>query len=169
MNAFYSMNGKPYNLKKMLLLAAYILLQTTWGILQNLIGFGMFLWHIRSRHFFYHGAVVTVWASGKFSLGMGMFIFMRTPREGEEFTELPTDGDFARVLVHEYGHTIQSVILGPLYLLVISIPSGLWCNLPQAAAYRKKHKVSYYAFYPEKWADHLGGKALKQNSFFKRL
>lgn len=169
MNSLDSPDDKSHKWKSILLLAAYILLQTTWGILQNLIGLGIFLRHIRSKHFFYHGAVATVWASGKFSLGMGMFIFMRTPREGEEFTELPTGGDFARVLVHEYGHTIQSVILGPLYLPVISIPSGLWCNLPQAVAYRKKHKVSYYAFYPEKWADHLGGKAIKQNSFFKRL
>lgn len=90
-----------------------------------------------------------------------MFIFMRRPRENEDITEIPTSGDYARVLVHEYGHTIQSVILGPLYLIVISIPSGLWCNLSQAAEYRRKNKVSYYAFYPEKWADHLGEKARK--------
>ncbi len=90
-----------------------------------------------------------------------MFIFMRKTREDEDITELPKSGDYVRTLVHEYGHTIQSVILGPLYPLAISIPSGLWCNLPQAADYRRKNKVSYYDFYPEKWADHLGGKILK--------
>lgn len=142
----------------MLYFVVYILLQWTWGILQNLIGLGIFLWHFKSRHFLYHGAVATVWASEKFSLGMGMFIFMRKPREGEDITDIPQSGDFARVLLHEYGHTIQSVILGPLYLPVISIPSGLWCNLSQAAEYRKKHKISYYDFYPEKWADRLGEK-----------
>lgn len=142
-------------------LIAYTFLQWTWGILQNLIGLGIFLWHIKSRHFLYHGAVATVWASEKFSLGMGMFIFMRKPRKGEDITEIPTSGNFATTLVHEYGHTIQSVILGLLYLPVISIPSGLWCNLSAAARYRKKNNISYYAFYPEKWADHLGGKVLK--------
>lgn len=142
----------------MLYFAVYILLQWTWGILQNLIGFGIFLWHIKGRHFFYHGAVATVWESETFSLGMGMFIFMRRPREGEDITEIPKNGDFFRVIVHEYGHTIQSIILGPLYLPVISIPSGLWCNLPLAAGYRRKNKVSYYDFYTEKWADDLGRK-----------
>lgn len=149
----------------MLYFAVYILLQWTWGILQNLIGFGIFLWHIKGRHFFYHGAVATVWESETFSLGMGMFIFMRRPREGEDITEIPKNGDFFRVLVHEYGHTIQSIILGPLYLPVISIPSGLWCNLPQAAGYRKKHKISYYEFYPEKWADDLGEKVCRHKGF----
>ncbi len=145
----------------MLKLAVYILLQWTWGILQNLIGLGIFLWHIKNPHFLYNGAVVTEWASDNLSLGMGMFIFMRKTREGEDITDIPKSGDYVRTLVHEYGHTIQSIILGPLYPLVISIPSGLWCNLPKAAEYRRKNKVSYYDFYPEKWADHLGGKILK--------
>lgn len=30
-----------------------------------------------------------------------------------------------QLLVHEYGHTIQSLMLGPLYLAIIGIPSTL--------------------------------------------
>ena len=56
---------------------------------------------------------------------------------------------------HEYGHTVQSKILGPLYLFVIGLPSLLWAWLGDN--YRKKNKVSYYAFYTEKWANKLGG------------
>lgn len=37
-----------------------------------------------------------------------------------------TWGILQTLLVHEYGHTIQSMILGPLYLIVIGIPSTLW-------------------------------------------
>ena len=57
------------------------------------------------------------------------------------------------VLAHERGHSIQSMILGPLYLPVIGLPSLLW-----AAWYRRTDRdVSYYRFYTERWADYLGG------------
>ena len=55
---------------------------------------------------------------------------------------------------HERGHSIQSMILGPLYLLVIGLPSLLW-----AAFYRHNDADpnGYYRFFTEKWADRLGG------------
>ena len=56
---------------------------------------------------------------------------------------------------HEYGHQIQSKILGPLYLLVIGLPSIIWAGL-----YGPVIKVTtngYYKFYTEKWADKLAG------------
>ena len=53
---------------------------------------------------------------------------------------------------HERGHSIQSMILGPLYLFVIGLPSILW-----AAWWNSGRKVSYYWFYTERWADRLGG------------
>ena len=52
---------------------------------------------------------------------------------------------------HELGHCYQSVYLGPLYLLVIGLPSLLW-----AAWWNGSRGVSYYSFYTEKWADRLG-------------
>lgn len=53
---------------------------------------------------------------------------------------------------HEYGHQIQSFILGPLYLLVIGLPSIIWCWWIHPLT-----KKSYYWFYTEKWANKLGG------------
>jgi hypothetical protein len=58
-------------------------------------------------------------------------------------------------IAHEYGHTIQSHKLGLVYLLVIGLPSLIWAGCFEK--YRKKHGVSYYSFYTEKWADKLGG------------
>lgn len=56
------------------------------------------------------------------------------------------------VWAHEYGHTRQSLYLGPLYLLIIGIPSFVW------AIYHKGRKQrSYYWFYTERSADKLGG------------
>ena len=53
---------------------------------------------------------------------------------------------------HEYGHTRQSLYLGPFYLLIVGIPSLLW-----AWYWKPSRGVSYYSFYTEKWADRLGG------------
>ena len=53
---------------------------------------------------------------------------------------------------HEWGHTRQSRMLGPLYLIVIGLPSLLW-----AAWWNPGRKAGYFDFYTEKWADRLGG------------
>lgn len=119
----------------------YWFLQCTWGIIQTLMGFVVFLVHIKDPHYIYKGAVCTVWKR-PMGLSLGMFIFV-----------WPDDD---RVCVHEYGHTIQSAVLGPLYLPVIGIPSAIWANLPAFQKRRSKEHLSYYRFYPEKWANRLG-------------
>lgn len=55
---------------------------------------------------------------------------------------------------HEAGHRRQSVMLGPLYLLVVGLPSFLWASLKRAGLFKDK---DYYSFYTEKWADKLAG------------
>lgn len=60
---------------------------------------------------------------------------------------------------HEYGHHIQSLIFGPLYLFIIGLPSVIR-NL--YGRYRMNDKTVeeklkwYYSGYPERWADKLG-------------
>jgi hypothetical protein len=58
-------------------------------------------------------------------------------------------------LKHEFGHTRQSRILGWLWLPIVGIPSIIWAGCFDG--YRKSHRVDYYAFYTETWADKLGG------------
>ena len=59
-----------------------------------------------------------------------------------------------KTIRHEgIGHARQSRMLGPLYLVVIGLPSILWAALHNIVAPRK----SYYWFYTEAWADSLGG------------
>lgn len=50
---------------------------------------------------------------------------------------------------HEYGHTRQSMMLGPFYLFVVGI-----CSILNAAF---EFVTYYYDFWTEKWADKLGG------------
>ena len=129
------------------------LIQFTWGILQNILGLFLFVFLnlIRKRKvFFYHGALVMRWDILS-SMGLGMFIFMGHNCQDE------------RILVHEYGHTIQSIILGPLFLFVIGIPSFIWASRPMSHYRRKKH-LRYFEFYPERWASNLGERVLHKES-----
>lgn len=78
------------------------------------------------------------------SVSLGEFIFL-----------CPSHWNDAETLKHENGHRIQSRRLGWLYLFIIGIPSIIWAGCFDW--YRKKHNVSYYAFYTERCADKLGG------------
>lgn len=59
------------------------------------------------------------------------------------------------IIKHEYGHTIQSKLLGPLYLFIIGIPSIVWASI-YGTKLVPETKNGYYKFYTEKWADKLG-------------
>lgn len=130
----------------------YYPLQWTWGILQNLTGLVIFLANAKRPHIRFQNSVATVWKREE-SLSMGMFIFLSENLKGEITEE---GSELNQVAVHEYGHTFQSMVLGPFYLPVISAPSGLWCMVPGFEHMRKNRKISYYKLYTERWANHLG-------------
>ena len=129
----------------------YGLAQCTWGILQSVIGLAVFLLHAGQPHRLFHGAVVTSWEKPS-GISLGLFIFV------------PSGTAPSGLLVHEYGHTIQSLILGPLYLFVIGIPSLLWANLPVFRRKRQEQQIPYSAFYPEKWANVLGERMINHRA-----
>lgn len=143
----------------------YILIQCTWGIAQSLLGAILFLLNAGQKHHLYHGAVVTVWKA-KSSISLGMFVFVADePYFYEKLKENHSMDELSkRLLVHEYGHTIQSLILGPLYLIVMGIPSTLWGFLPSLNRQRQQQHISYFSFFTEKWANHLGEKVTKETS-----
>lgn len=58
------------------------------------------------------------------------------------------------VIKHELGHCKQSEILGPLYLVVIGIPSLLH-NIIHRIFSLVGVKWNYYSFYTESWANKL--------------
>lgn len=115
--------------------------QWTWGFPQTFVGFIVYLICRKCPHGTYRSCITTRW-NNRGSMGMGMFLFL-----GSEDPQ---------VRVHEFGHSAQSLILGPLFLPVMGIPSLLWCNLPPCRRLRKKKNISYYRFYPESTANYLG-------------
>ena len=74
------------------------------------------------------------------SVSLGNYVFITQRSRDKVFT-----------LKHELGHTIQSKMLGPLYLLVIGLPSVCWL------LYRRQfcRHINYYWFYTEAWANKL--------------
>ena len=57
---------------------------------------------------------------------------------------------------HEFGHVLQSRYLGPLYLIIIGIPSIIHAGINNIIGCCKKHDEGYYHFWTEKWANKLG-------------
>jgi hypothetical protein len=131
--------------------ALFLLWQFTWGLPQNLIGLIAYLsMRKKCEHKRFGQAIVTYVPVTEKPFGgvsLGMFIFVNPTRPGDWLFDTH---------IHEYGHTIQSLILGWLYFPVIGVPSFLWCNLKSVIAWRKEHNCSYYRLYCEGWANHLG-------------
>ncbi len=145
----------------------YLLVQCSWGLLQTAAGGALFLRYRRCPRFRYHGAVVTRYPLGS-SLSLGLFIFVSDHPPGDRRGQIPSAEIPQRLLVHEYGHTVQSLILGPLYLPLIGLPSVLWAQLPRCQR-KWRGDVSYFSFLPERTANHLGEWVTKEPSMKSAL
>ena len=81
-------------------------------------------------------------------ISLGNFILLDSIHSEERYRHL-----LDNTVKHEHGHQIQSLYLGPLYLIIVGLPS-LFGNI----RYRMSNKNTkwYYSRYPENWADKLG-------------
>ncbi len=122
-------------------------LQLTWGILQSIAGFVLFLIYIKHPHYNHNGAIVTEWNRGG-GVSLGLFVFVQ---------HICSDGRKQQLVTHEYGHCIQSLLLGPLYLFVIGLPSATWAGIFSHRC-KKGKSTNYYRFYTEKWAEKIAGR-----------
>jgi len=61
---------------------------------------------------------------------------------------------YPRTVIHEQGHSCQSLMLGPFYLLLVGIPSFTMALLTALGVLKAEN---YYKRWPESWADELGG------------
>ena len=84
---------------------------------------------------------------GNMGLSLGQYIFL-----GEDQGQI--------TLKHEIGHSYQSRRLGPLYLLLVGLPSisrNIWQRIFHKGWTNPDRQKWYYGSYPEKGADKLGG------------
>ena len=137
----------------------------TWGYIQTFAGLFVYLWYFKSPHTYYRGVVRTVWPRGG-GVSLGMFFF--TPHEpdaNDKSTYAVAERQYCEeVAVHEYGHTIQALFLGPLYLIVIGIPSIFWASSKRMQRLRAEKNIPYSRLYCEKWASRLGEKITKNRA-----
>lgn len=119
----------------------FYLAQFTWGILQNLLGFIIFVFAAATGRYKRRVGRAFV-CQVPFNVSLGCFIFVV-----DSYDEL--------LIKHEYGHTLQSLILGPFYLLIIGLPSLIWAGFFDE--WRRKRGISYYSFYTERLANSLVG------------
>lgn len=124
----------------------WVVWQCSWCLPQNLVGLVLLACH-RGKPRRFRGALVTPWGH-KGCTSMGCFIFMNR-----------NETENRRLLVHEYGHTMQSAVLGWLYLPVAGLPSVVWYALP----FLRKGK-GYYHFYTERWANRWGAKVCGESA-----
>lgn len=111
-----------------------------WQLPQNLLGLAYLMLNSGCKPIFnQRRANFYILPESRSSVSLGMYVFIS---KYDSITEAVYD--------HEYGHCIQSQILGPLYLIIIGIPSGLHALLYNPAG-------NYYSFYTESWANKLGG------------
>ena len=123
-----------------------------WELPQNILGVANLLIHA------VHGSIMerSLERSRMFikvrsgAVSLGFFIFWSDI--GNELFLLDE-----RNKLHEFGHSVQSRILGPLYLLVVGIPSV--SRVAYAHRYYARQGMrwtGYYEGFPENWADRLG-------------
>lgn len=116
-----------------------------------------------------------IWQLPQFVLGVMYFTLLEAFRKQPMIDEISADVDIIRysglggvclgpyifvgdqasgsTIKHEYGHYLQSRMLGPLYLIVIGLPSATFWLLKRAGLFKN---VAYRSVPWEAWADKLG-------------
>lgn len=120
------------------------ILKYFWQLPQLIAAF-IYYWYLKSKDEILdtctcQGAIVFIKRKSCGSVTLGSHIFL-SPRATDTTVR------------HEWGHTRQSLILGPLYLIVIGIPSIIWAATHRVIAPNKP----YDWFYTEAWANKSGG------------
>ena len=126
-------SGSKKRKKEMNLLKKIILF--LWQLPQNIAGWIVLLFTRANKD---ETNEVYRWCYGS-GLSLGNFVFVNHYTSGF-------------IVKHEKGHQKQSLYLGWLYLLVIGLPSLIWCMLWSAFW---RDTFNYYSFYTEKWANRL--------------
>lgn len=114
-----------------------------WQLPQNIIGLILFAYYKGEDIYIDDNAKVRVSDKMRGGITLGKYIVVRKEKD----------------IKHEYGHTRQSILLGPLYLLVIGLPSIVHAGLDCP----KCREEGYYHFYTEKWANKLSDKYFKED------
>ena len=145
------MSPKTFNILKWILFPIFFV----WCFTQNLVGFTFWIYckciKQGERKKSSDGIVYfSLSKSGFGGVSLGYFVFLNSPNEID--------------CHHEFGHQLQSLLLGPLYLLIIGLPSGITCGW-----HLYSNDYEYYNFPWESWADKWSGIKHENLKYDRRL
>ncbi len=130
----------------------YYILRFIWELPQNVLGIIIYFLNKKKVYSIRKLDGRLYFQNNNFGISLGSFIFWM-PIWQDNYSEVPI------VLKHEFGHSFQSIYLGPLYLIIIGIPSVarvIYAKLFYKV--KRNNWGNYYNGFPEKWADTLGEK-----------
>ena len=133
---------------KALKVIGFWLASATWGCIMTIVGLFPALYFMifkKTKPYYYKGALCFK-VGGKYwgGISLGPFFFVCTS------ASLDT-------IKHEWGHSIQNIIFGPLFPICIGIPSLIRCNL---GLYKE-----YDAIWFEGGATRIGNKYYKKGDW----
>ncbi len=130
---------------------AVAIIAALWQLPQNLVGlFLLFSLTITRKIRKIEFERKHCFISTEIAISLGYFLFWTGGDENE-----PSKNSLV-IKEHEYGHSIQSMLLGPLYLIVVGIPSV--SRAIYAMQFYRKHRTPwthYFDAFPENWANRL--------------
>ena len=130
------------------------ILKFIWQLPQNLIGFIITRFSKKKINYLFNdNSNGIIYFNNNFfnsGVSLGNYIILDT---------VYNENAIQKTANHEHGHQKQSLYLGPLYLLVVGMPSATR-NVIDRLFHKKwiyKERVDwYYGGFPENWADKLG-------------
>jgi hypothetical protein len=139
------MGGQSMKITNILLDIVYF----TWCLPQTLVGLVIKLIETKNikKVETYKLNTQVNWIDWDYGVSLGKYILVGTYDEDTGVNEFDAKN-------HEFGHVRQNFMLGPLYLILVGLPSITFNIISQ---YNDEFGSHYYQRYPENWADWLGG------------
>lgn len=106
-----------------------------WQLPQNILGLLLMECYDKTEKFTFRGKNYQFSSDFPGGISLGNYVIVGTKDDN--------------TLNHEYGHCVQSLWFGPLYLIIVGIPSVIRATLVNYS--------DYYSAWPENSADKLGG------------
>ncbi len=117
-----------------------------WQLPQTTIGVLLLIFYIRSITYFKGTKVAKIYFSAALrgGISLGMVVIMNEKFRRDK-----------NIIMHELGHCLQSRYLGPLYLIIVGMPS-----MARSVIWNifKLDQSRYFTAFPENWAENLGKK-----------
>jgi len=112
-----------------------------WQLPQNLLGLFL-IWIYKAKEQRYVD-FPSYWTSPKITFGvsLGQYILLH---------DNPSD---EVNINHEHGHSLQSRVLGPLYLVVVGVPSAVFNNWWDRVFHKKWDPLRRYKWYYGRWPE----------------